>query len=371
MTLLLKIIKTVGKVLLWVISAVLILFLILIFCPVFYEIKGEKYDKAKAAAEIKVLFGILKVRFGYDNGGASAIIDIFRKKINLIENEPGEQKENEEKQDNDISSDKPKEKMDKPEKQRLDKTECKVDSFSEKDSQAVKHIPNKTIPEKSNIEKPTVKTQKVDCKSDEKPGAEEKSIVAAEWGNEVAEEKVPVIKKVKFSEIIKEEPDKNKNINIKYVKMPDEDKDEKKSENRKTDNKETNAEEGRSEKLDFEYFKNMPSEEKKKLFSAAIRLLKSLFRGIKPKNFYLTGKIGLSDPALTGQIVGGAWSIGGMLNKRIEIEAVFDREIVEGEFSAKGYIVPAFMMFYIIRFIAVKPVRKIIILLIKGDKNGK
>ena len=130
-------------------------------------------------------------------------------------------------------------------------------------------------------------------------------------------------------------------------------------------------EEKQPERLNLEYFKNMPSEERKKLFSAVVRLLKSLFRGVKPRDFYLKGKIGLSDPAYTGVLVGSLWSIGGLINKRIEVQTSFDEEVIEGEFSAKGHIIPAFMMFYIIRFIAVKPVRKIIILLIKGDKNGK
>ena len=115
----------------------------------------------------------------------------------------------------------------------------------------------------------------------------------------------------------------------------------------------------------------MPKDERKKLISAAVRLIKSIFRSVKPKDFYLSGKLGLSDPSLTGRIVGAAWSLNGVLNKRIEVQAVFDREVIEGETRIKGYIVPAFLMFYILRFIAVKPVRKIIIRLIKGDKNGK
>ena len=85
MKLLLKILKTVGKVLLWAAAVIFILFLVLIFCPIFYEIKGEAYDKAKAEAEIKALFGILKINLGYDNNGMSAVIKIFGKKLKLFE----------------------------------------------------------------------------------------------------------------------------------------------------------------------------------------------------------------------------------------------------------------------------------------------
>ena len=55
------------------------------------------------------------------------------------------------------------------------------------------------------------------------------------------------------------------------------------------------------------------------------------------------------------------------MNKKIEAEASFEKEIINGEIGIRGRIVPAMMLLYILRFITVKPVRKIIILLVKGD----
>ena len=94
MTMFLKILKTAGKAVLWAIAAVLILFLVIIFCPVFYEIKGEKYDKTMAAAKVKALFGILRIDLGYKDGGVSTSVRIFGKRLKAFENEP-EEKEDE------------------------------------------------------------------------------------------------------------------------------------------------------------------------------------------------------------------------------------------------------------------------------------
>ncbi len=94
MTMFLKILKTAGKAVLWAIAAVLILFLVIIFCPVFYEIKGEKYDKTMAAVKVKALFGILRIDLGYKDGGVSTSVRIFGKRLKAFENEP-EEKEDE------------------------------------------------------------------------------------------------------------------------------------------------------------------------------------------------------------------------------------------------------------------------------------
>ena len=374
MKLLLKILKTVGKVLLWAAAVIFILFLVLIFCPIFYEIKGEAYDKAKAEAEIKALFGILKINLGYDNNGMSAVIKIFGKKLKIFENDE-ESRESDDLTENNEES----EKKDSSEGASGDLRKPKENTVPVKTvktapaDEGKKEKSAKTLPEKNSFGK-TETVQKTVSRRFETPKETDKSIVTAEWQAEEAEEKEVTVKRVKLSELkIPDEPKKNENVKIKYVKMPEEKEEDKEDkENKGAENGERGKDERKQpERLNLEYFKNMPSEERKKLFSAVVRLLKSLFRGVKPRDFYLKGKIGLSDPAYTGVLVGSLWSIGGLINKRIEVQTSFDEEVIEGEFSAKGHIVPAFMMFYIIRFIAVKPVRKIIILLIKGDKNGK
>ena len=411
MTLLLTILKTVGKALLWIIAVLFILLLVIIFCPIFYEITGEKYDKAKAEAKIKALFGILKIDLGYDKNGMSVAVKIFGKKLKAFDDGEGTEPEKEQKKAENSKG--PEKKASEKKAEGNEKTKAsqpvipKKESTVKKPRPEIRSIPKETdkkddgndnikrnIPERKSAEAiPRQSSAAYRKAEDEK----EKTIVTAEWENAEAEEKEISVRKIKLSEAeVPKEPKKFDNVRIKYVKMPEEnddgvngpEKDKKNKQNKdsagsgdKKDSREKHNgkdikdidenEEKEPERLDLQYFKNMPSSERKKLFKAVIRLLKSVFRSVKPRDFYLKGRLGLSDPALTGQIVGAAWAIGGALNKRIEIKAAFDEEIIEGDFKVKGHIVPAFMMFYIIRFIAVKPVRKIIILLIKGDRNGK
>ena len=381
MTMFLKILKTAGKAVLWAIAAVLILFLVIIFCPVFYEIKGEKYDKTMAAAKVKALFGILRIDLGYKDGGVSTSVRIFGKRLKAFENET-EEKEDE----NSAAKD---EKAEKKPVEIPKKTEPQKNG-------AVKKGEQHPIPQAKKRETPAVKIEP-ERRNDEPSSP-------ADWENITAEEREPAVRVVRLADIrkeIKEKPAQKGDIKIKYVKMRDDDgnaeeaakkpavgrkKPDGKNEGANAEpapkgNNDDKKEDGKEDKkaeseeksvsLNAEYFIKMPKDERKKLISAAVRLIKSIFRSVKPKDFYLVGKLGLSDPSLTGRIVGAAWSLNGVLNKRIEVQAVFDREIIEGETRIKGYIVPAFLMFYILRFIAVKPVRKIIILLIKGDKNGK
>ncbi|MPM80261.1 hypothetical protein SDC9_127308 [bioreactor metagenome] len=196
------------------------------------------------------------------------------------------------------------------------------------------------------------------------------------WLNKETDSKEPIVRKVKLSDVektLREKKDTSQ-IPVKRIKIPEEEKEKKESEIKSDNNvKNKNESNNSRQKLDAAYFLKMPKEERKILIKAVIRLIKSLLKGVKPNNFYLIGTVGLSDPALTGEVVGAAWALNGMLNKRIEISAAFDREVIEGEIYIKGIIVPAYMLFCFIRFALVKPVRKIIKLLLKGsgDKNGK
>lgn len=350
MTAILGILKFIGLVLLWLLAVVLILLLVVLICPVFYEISGEKYDKATATAKIKLLLGILSVRLGYDGGNADIKIKVFGKELNL------NKKKKEDKETEEHTKEEIKEKeQDKP-KPPAKKPEVRIEKPKE----------------------PVKQSDKPNCVPEKKAEARV-SIQPADWENTEGIQGKPTVKKIKFAEI--KPPEKKVDVTrveIKRVKMPEESEPEAEKVKR-AKNAENGEDEGGFKKnteeervtLNLSYFVKMPKEERKQLISAVMKLIKSVLKSVKPRDFLLKGKIGLSDPSLTGEIVGAAWALNGIFDKRIELESVFDREVIEGELSVKGHIVPAVMVFYLIRFAAAKPVRKIIKILIKGDKNGK
>ena len=47
MTAVLKVLKIVGKVILWVLAAIFIMIVAALVCPVSYDINGKKYDKTE------------------------------------------------------------------------------------------------------------------------------------------------------------------------------------------------------------------------------------------------------------------------------------------------------------------------------------
>lgn len=320
MTVLLKVLKIIGKAILWILAVILLLLIIVLVSPVFYEIKGEKYDKAAFLAKVKVLFGLISINVEYNGDELKALIKIFGKIINFAN-----EKNTEKYSSNEVNLEK---------------------EISEKNIVHSQHDSSEI-----NSKKPERKTAVPDGKRSAAPYTA-KTISAEK--SEMKQE----IRKVKFDDI--KEPDgllESSEVKIKRVKM---------AEDKAEEQKETD-ENDETQKIDLNYFRKMPKEERKKIFRAVLRLIKSVLRGVKPKDFYAKGVVGFDDPALTGQVVGALWALNGILDKRIEAKASFDKVIMEGEACVKGYIVPAAMLFYILRFLAVKPVRKIIILLIKGD----
>ena len=327
MTIILTILKIIGKAVLWILVVLVFLILLILVCPVCYEIKGEKQDQLSIEGKIKLLLGIVSIRFNSAVGGKTdAGIYILGKKL----------------------GNRSKRKNSREEQKRYEEAENR----------------NLIAAEADNAEN-------IDLEAEEDAADQDL------WMNQEPQDNEPAVRKVKLSDTEKalRREDSLSGTRIKRLESSE---DKKKKTEVKNDASERNNNDKKKDKeepqeLNAQYFIKMPKEERKILIKAVIKLLKSLLKGIKPNNFYLIGTVGLSDPALTGEVVGAAWVLNGILNKRIEISAVFDRKVIEGKAYMKGHIIPAYMLFCMVRFALVKPVRKIIKLLLKGsgDKNGK
>ena len=345
MSVLIKILKFIGKALLWVLTVILVILAVILICPVKYEIKGEKYENISFKGRIKLFFGILTVKFKASAKGLDGIkVELFGKKLG------GKKK---------------KKAVDKDKETAQKKTEPN-DSQNEKPE---------AEPEKKSENEPAKAEEKTEtAETTEKPKpAETVKKVSDEWNDKKPIGNSAKVRRIKLSDAEKNiAENKKKETAVKKISLSEEEKAERKDE--KTDNdSEKDKEEKKPEKLDLDYFIKMPMADKKQLFKAVVKLLKSLLKGIKPDDFYIKGDIGFEDPSTTAEIVGAAYAIGGILNKKIELKAVFDKEILQGEAYAKGKIIPIYMLVCLIRFVLTKQVRKIIKIYLKGsgDKNGK
>lgn len=349
MTILLTILKIIGKAILWIIAVLIVLILVMLFCPIYYEAGGKKYDKLSFKCKVKLFLGVISFRYDNSNDVQSESgLYLFGKKLG---------KHNKKKK---VKNKRKEQKKETDEDKSLVTAEMGSDEHTDNIVDSVNAVDN-AVNEQINI-------------SDDKKESTDK--YKETWISEEDDLNKPIVRKVKLvdaEKIIQEKKDTSQ-IPVKRIKMPEEEKEKKESDIKSDDSKKSKEKNNNNEQeINAAYFLKMPTKERKILIKAVIKLLKSLLKGVKPNKFYLTGTVGLSDPALTGEIVGLAWTLNGILNKRIEISAAFDREVIEGEVYIKGRIVPVYMVFCLIRFVLVKPVRKIIKLLLKGsgDKNGK
>ena len=345
MSVLIKILKFIGKALLWVLAVILVILAVILICPVKYEIKGEKYENISFKGRVKLFFGILTVKFKASAKGLDGIkVELFGKKLG------GKKK---------------KKAVDKDKETAQKKTEPN-DSQNEKPE---------AEPEKKSENEPAKAEEKTEtAETTEKPKpAETVKKVSDEWNDKKPTGNPAKVRRIKLSDAEKNIAENKKNETaVKKISLSEEEKAERKEEEKTDTDSEKNKEE-KTEKLDLDYFIKMPMADKKQLFKAVVKLLKSLLKGIKPDDFYIKGDVGLEDPSTTAEIVGAAYAIGGILNKKIELKAVFDKEILQGEAYAKGKIIPIYMLVCLIRFVLTKQVRKIIKIYLKGsgDKNGK
>ena len=344
MSVLIKILKFIGKALLWVLAVILVILAVILICPVKYEIKGEKYENISFKGRIKLFFGILTVKFKASAKGLDGIkVELFGKKLGSKNRNKNKNNESETAQ-----------KKTEPNDSQNEKPEAEPEKKSENEPAKAE--------EKTETAETTEKT---------KP-AETVKKVSDEWNDKKPTGNSAKVRRIKLSDAEKNIAENKKNETaVKKISLSEEEKAERKDE--KTDNDSEKDKEEKTEKLDLDYFLKMPMADKKQLFKAVVKLLKSLLKGIKPDDFYIKGDVGLEDPSTTAEIVGAAYAIGGILNKKIELKAVFDKEILQGEAYAKGKIIPIYMLVCLIRFVLTKQVRKIIKIYLKGsgDKNGK
>lgn len=345
MSVLIKILKFIGKALLWVLAVILVILAVILICPIKYEIKGEKYENISFKGRIKLFFGILTVKFKASAKGLDGIkVELFGKKLGGKNRNKNKNNESETAQ-----------KKTEPNDSQNEKPEAELEKKSENE------------PAKAEEKTETAETT-------EKPKpAETVKKVSDEWNDKKPTGNSAKVRRIKLSDAEKNIAENKKNETaVKKISLPEDEKAERKEEEKTDTDSEKNKEE-KTEKLDLDYFIKMPMADKKQLFKAVVKLLKSLLKGIKPDDFYVKGDIGLEDPSTTAEVVGAIYAFSGIVNKQIEIKAVFDKEILQGEAYAKGKIIPIYMLVCLIRFVLTKQVRKIIKIYLKGsgDKNGK
>ncbi|MBQ4347001.1 MAG: DUF2953 domain-containing protein [Firmicutes bacterium] len=121
------------------------------------------------------------------------------------------------------------------------------------------------------------------------------------------------------------------------------------------------------EKIGLSYFLKMP--DKKEFFDAIMTLIKGIMNEVAPKSIMLHARLGTGDPCSTAQISGLGYAAGGIFRQDIVIRPDFEQKIFEGKLRMQGSLLPAKLIFMVIKCIKTKPVWRTIKLFMKGRRK--
>lgn len=107
-------------------------------------------------------------------------------------------------------------------------------------------------------------------------------------------------------------------------------------------------------------------EDKKGIFKAMGKLLKRLMQGILPGDLFVKATIGTGDPTTTGYVLALAGILTAKFSNDIQVKGDFTKATAEDiEVRVKGKIVLGKLVWAVLAFVLMKPVRKAIFKMIK------
>lgn len=303
---LLCILKIIGIVLLVVVGIVLLILCLLLFVPIRYRVHASFYGKPRVSAHVTYLLRLLHVNFELDGKESELKIKLFGHNIS-----DGKKTDDKKTADSPGQND----------------STVKEEHDAVKAGEAVKSCEVDT-PTKSK------KTIEVEASSGHKERKES--------GSSHAEKSLKA--------------DKPKNSG-KPESLPD-----------KKSDKKTEVSDSDSDGI-IDKVKSIVSliKENRGVIDFVMRQLKLLFKHIMPGSHTISIKLGLDDPALLGEIVGGIAVFRAMTGIVINITPVWDDKVFEAELDFKGRIILGRVLYIAAGVYFNKEVKKII----KTIKNSK
>lgn len=323
MSIVLLVLKIIGIIILAILALLIFVLALVLFVPVRYNILAEKYEEIKFSGNISWLFKFVNIKGKYENGDFNFSVKIFGKKLFGEEEKNTEEREEE-----------------KPEEEQKPIKAQEV-VFEEEKQPSAEILKN--IKETKEIKEP----QKAEFKSETAVKPEEKKEESFEEFKKSHTK--AVVRRVKIKET-----ENQQTANVETEKKAEE------SSEKEEKNNEI------PEKINKQYFIKMSFGEKKKILSCAMKFLKRIFKSVFPKYTSLEAVVGTGEPSLTGYVLALAGILKGTCFENINIQADFEKAFFEGKFTAKGKITVGYILYSALCFALAKPIRKIIVLYLKG-----
>lgn len=331
MGIVLLVLKIIGIIILAILALLLFALALVLFVPVRYSVLAEKYGEIKFSGNISWLLRLINIKGKYENNDFDFSVKIFGKKLF------GEE-EKEETEENQKPKDEP-----KP----IKAQEVVFEEEKKPSAEKTKNIKEKNEPQKVENIKEITEPQKTEIKNETAVKTEKKQ-----------EESFEEFKKSHTKAVVRR-------VKIKETENPPTAEEEKEKRAKKSPEEKEKKQEV-PEKINKQYFIKMPFDEKKKIFGCAAKFIKRILKSVFPKYTSLEAVVGTGEPSLTGYVLALAGILKGTCFENINIQADFEKAFFEGKFAAKGKITVGYILYSALCFALAKPIRKIIVLYLKG-----
>lgn len=352
----LAILKIIGIVLLCLLGLLLLIILAVLLVPIRYQAAGSAAEKEiHARADISWLLHLIQVKLELVNRKAGITVKLFgipiRRMGTLFESA-----ENEENPDSGNSSRKTdsEETGKNAERQRTDSnSETRIPKISDEVLESLPMEKNVLSEErKADRTQPAVRTVNRQKESTSKSEEEQKPQKEKNPESAAEAKKAEKAQRNTDRERQKAERTKQKEEHAKRKEAQKEQKIQQKEEKRRRREKQR-------EKLE-DFLDQIQNPENQRAFRLVRTQTGKLLLHILPTRLSIQARVGLSDPAATGMLIGAFYALYPIYQDHIRVTGEFETEVLEGSFRLKGRIRIGSLLMIVFPVIRDKNVRRLI-----------
>ncbi len=352
----LAILKIIGIVLLCLLGLLLLIILAVLLVPIRYQAAGSAAEKEiHARAGISWLLHLIQVKLELVNRKAGITVKLFgipiRRMGTLFESA-----ENEENPDSGNSSRKTdsEETGKNAERQRTDSnSETRIPKISDEVLESLPMEKNVLSEErKADRTQPAVRTVNRQKESTSKSEEEQKPQKEKNPESAAEAKKAEKAQRNTDRERQKAERTKQKEEHAKRKEAQKEQKIQQKEEKRRRREKQR-------EKLE-DFLDQIQNPENQRAFRLVRTQTEKLLLHILPTRLSIQARVGLSDPAATGMLLGAFYALYPIYQDHIRVTGEFETEVLEGSFRLKGRIRIGSLLMIVFPVIRDKNVRRLI-----------
>lgn len=349
----LNILKVIGTILLWILriigiilAVILGLILLILFVPFRYKAKGNFDDGFDVKVHFSWLLYFINGFYMRDGDKDATVVRIWFIKVYDSRKKEAKEKKKEEKEAKKLAKENRKKgKEAVADDKEKDKSDTGEDIEVKPSEEIIADEVESTQDAKPSEEPEPIEVEKT---SELKKDTNEQSVVEKPKG-------IKDTIKEEISKEISSEIEKDKEVKDKKTK-------DKESKEKKTKDKKVKKEKEPNPALEQvkKFWNFLQEPENEGVLGFIKKYLVKVLKWILPRKVYINMELGLEDPALTGYIAGITSIVYARTKRHVHVVPNFHEQVIKGSFKVKGRLFLFQLLYYIIRVILDKRVRRLI-----------